>query len=143
MQPRELIHSVSVDATIADAAREAVRSRHTRLPVLAPSRGLDAPVGLIHAHDLLAARLDDERTDLRAILRPLAHVPAEARVTELLKRMLDERRHMVLVADDHGRTVGLVTLEDLVEELVGEIESDTERPPPSLSAPRLLSAHAR
>ncbi|MGN6871847.1 MAG: hypothetical protein ACTHMY_25940 [Solirubrobacteraceae bacterium] len=47
-------------------------------------------------------------------------------MTELLARMLDERRHLVLVVDDRGPTVGLLTLEDLVEELVGEIESDTE-----------------
>jgi putative hemolysin len=50
--------------------------------------------------------------------------------------MLEERRHMVLVADEHARTVGLLTLEDLVEELVGEIESDTELPPPTVSSSR-------
>jgi CBS domain containing-hemolysin-like protein len=133
MQPWEAIHYVPVNVTIADAAREAVRSGHTRLPVLGAARGLEAPVGLIHAHDLLAARLDDETTDLRTLVRPLARVPAQTRVTWLLKSMLDERRHMVLVADDRGRTVGLVTLEDLVEELVGEIESDTELPPPHAS----------
>ncbi len=126
MQPREAIHFVSVDDTLGDAAREAVRAGHSRLPVVDRRRGLDAPVGLIHAHDLLAATLQDESMSLRRLLRPLARVPSATRVTELLGRMLDERRHLVLVADDRGRTVGLLTLEDLVEELVGEIESDTE-----------------
>ena len=69
--------------------------------------------------------------DVRPLLRPLARVPRQTLVTGLLKHMLDERRHMVLVADERGRTVGLLTLEDLVEELVGEIESDTELPPPT------------
>jgi CBS domain containing-hemolysin-like protein len=88
MQPAGAIHFVPDGITVADAAREAVRSGHTRLPVL-------------------------------------------------LRRMLDERRHMVLVSDERERTLGLVTLEDLVEELVGEIESDTEIPPPlRLTVPR-------
>jgi CBS domain containing-hemolysin-like protein len=137
MQPREAIHFVPLGATVGEAAREAVGAGHTRLPIVDPERGLDAPVGLVHAHDLLAATLDDETMDLRPLLRALARVPRRMLVTELLKRMLDERRHMVLVADERGRTVGLLTLEDLVEELVGEIESDTERRPKSPSRERI------
>lgn len=126
MQPREAIDFVDLGSTVGEAARAAVRVGHTRLPVVDARRGVDAPVGLIHAHDLLAATLEDETMDLRPLLRPLARVPGQTPVTELLSRMLDERRHLVLVADDRGRTVGLLTLEDLVEELVGEIESDTD-----------------
>jgi CBS domain containing-hemolysin-like protein len=137
MQPAGAIHFVPDGITVADAAREAVRSGHTRLPVVDAEHGLDAPVGLIHAHDLLAATLEDETMDLRPLLRPLARVPPQTLVTVLLRRMLDERRHMVLVSDERERTLGLVTLEDLVEELVGEIESDTEIPPPlRLTVPR-------
>jgi CBS domain containing-hemolysin-like protein len=132
LQPRDAIHFVSLGTTVADAARETVRSGHSRLPVVDRGHGLDAPIGLIHAHDLLAATLEDETMDLRPLLRPLMRVPHETLVTGLLKRMLDERRHMVLVGDERGRTVGLLTLEDLVEELVGEIESDTELPPAAL-----------
>lgn len=128
MQPRDAIQFVPLGVSVAQAARGAVSAGHTRLPVIDPERGLDAPVGLVHAHDLLAATLDDETEDLRSLLRPLARVPSPMPVTELLARMLEERRHMVLVADGRGQTVGLLTLEDLVEELVGEIESDTEVP---------------
>jgi magnesium and cobalt transporter len=92
--------------------------------------GLDAPIGLIHVHDLLAAALAQSPIDLRGLLRPLARVSPETPVTDLLRRMRDERRHMVLVADEHGRTAGLLTLEDLLEELVGEIENDTDPPLP-------------
>jgi CBS domain containing-hemolysin-like protein len=108
MQPREAIQFVSVGMTVADAAREAVTSGHRRLPVVDADRGLEAAVGLIHAHDLLAATLDGETTDVRPLLRPLAHVPRQTLVTVLLRRMLEERRHMVLVADEHARTVGLL-----------------------------------
>jgi CBS domain containing-hemolysin-like protein len=126
MQPRSAIDFVLLDAGVAGASREAVRSGHTRLPVCDSELGLDGPLGLIHAHDLLAAAQLDENADLRDLLRPLARVPQETPVTQLLARMRDERRHMVLVGDKRGRTVGLVTLEDLVEELVGEIEEDTD-----------------
>jgi CBS domain containing-hemolysin-like protein len=141
MQPREAIHFVSVGVTVADAAREAIGAGHTRLPVVDAERGIDAPVGLIHAHDLLAATLGDDKVDLRSLLRPLARVPSQTRVIDLLARMLDERRHLVLVADDSGRTVGLLTLEDLVEELVGEIESDTELPPQAAGPDGIPSGH--
>jgi CBS domain containing-hemolysin-like protein len=139
MQPSDAIQFVPLGVTVADAARQAVSYGRTRLPVVQADRGLDAPIGLIHTHELLAATLEDKTTDLQPLLRPLARVPSHAPVTDLLRRMLDERRHMVLVADERGRTVGLLTLEDLVEELVGEIESDAELQPSAASP----GAHAR
>lgn len=119
MRPREEIEFLTLDVGV-DQTRRAVQSQHTRLPVR--ERGLDAPVGLVHAHDLLAAAIDEGPVPLHGILRPRARVPASLPVTELLKRIREERREMVLAADDHGATVGLVTLEDLLEELDGEIK---------------------
>ena len=129
MRPREEIHVLIVDVGVEWAARHAVRSRHTRLPVCERGLGLDAPIGLVHAHDLLAAAID-ERTALRELLRPLARVHERIPVTALLRRMRDERREMVLVADDRGATVGLITLEDLLEQLVGEIDEEPPRATP-------------
>jgi putative hemolysin len=94
------------------------------LPVCEPERGLDAPWGLVHVHDLLAAVLSDPAGDLPSLLRPLPRVDEDMPVTELLERMRDEGRQMALVSDGRGVTVGLVTLEDLLEELVGEIEDE-------------------
>jgi CBS domain containing-hemolysin-like protein len=142
MQPREAIQFVPVDATVADAAREVVRCGRTRLPVFEVDRGFEAPAGLIHVHDVLAATLEGETMDLRPLLRPLPRVSSQTLVTELLRRMLEERRHMVLVADERGRTAGLLTLEDLVEELVGEIETDAEPPAPEPSSERVPGAPA-
>jgi CBS domain containing-hemolysin-like protein len=127
MQPRQQIDYVTFDAGIEGAAREAVRSGHTRLP-LCGRHGLDQPLGFIHVHDLLAAGLSEPAVTLDALRRPLARVPQAMPVTDLLSWMRGERRHMVLVADDRGATVGLVTIEDLVEELVGEIDDERALP---------------
>lgn len=133
MRPRDEIAFLTLDAGLEQAARRAVESRHTRLPVCERVRGLDAPVGLVHAHDLLAALMHRRVVELAELLRPLGRVPENTPVTELLRRMRDERREMVLVGDDHGATVGLVTLEDLLEELVGEID-DEPAPPVNATA---------
>ena len=124
MRPREQIVFLAAGVGIERAARQVVRSRHTRLPVCEPERGLDAPVGLVHAHDLLGAAIDATPIELDELLRPLTRVPQSIPVTALLRQMRDERREMVLVADERGATVGLVTLEDLLEQLVGEIEDE-------------------
>jgi CBS domain containing-hemolysin-like protein len=131
MQPRHAIDFVGVEAGVALASGEALRSGRTRLPVCEPESGLDAPLGLVHVHDLLAATVGDQRVDLHELLRPLALVAADTPVTELLTRMRDQRRHMVLVVDQDEATIGLLTLEDLLEELVGEIENDITPPLPA------------
>lgn len=130
MQPREAIEFVTFGTPIAEAARQAARARHTRLPVGDPELGLDAPWGLIHVHDLLGAMLSEPTVSLRSLLRPLPCVAPDTPVTALLARMRDERIQMVLVAEDgqaggvEAATIGLITLEDLLEELVGEIEDE-------------------
>ena len=119
MRPRGEIAFVTADDTVQAAARHAVRVGHTRLPLCAPDRGLDAPLGLIHAQDLLAATLERPDVPLEQLARPLGRVSEATLVAELLAQMRQQRRQMALVADEHGTTVGLVTLEDLLEELVG------------------------
>jgi CBS domain containing-hemolysin-like protein len=140
MQPRSAIAFVSVEAGALEAARQAVRSRHTRLPVCDPRLGLDRPLGLIHAHDLLAAALEHPGAALGELLRPLARVSRSTPVTALLTWMRDERSHMVLVTDERSRTIGLLTLEDLLEELVGEIEDEHD---PGATRTRLARAVPR
>jgi CBS domain containing-hemolysin-like protein len=126
MRSRGEIEFVMLDAGPEDAARRAIASGHTRLPACEGQHGLDRPAGLVHVHDLLAALMRDQALDLRELVRPLDRVSESMPVTKLLRRMRDERRQMFLVADDEGVTVGLVTLEDLLEELVGEIEDDRD-----------------
>jgi CBS domain containing-hemolysin-like protein len=126
MQPRNAIEFVTLDTPTAQAARQATRSRHTRLPVCDTELGLDAPWGLIHVHDLLGAVLSESAVNLRSLLRPLPCVAQDTPVTALLARMRDERAQMVLVTGGDDTTVGLITLEDLLEELVGEIEDEPQ-----------------
>ncbi|MGN6871549.1 MAG: hemolysin family protein [Solirubrobacteraceae bacterium] len=132
MRPRGQIEFLTTDDSVEDAARRAISVGHTRLPICAPDRGLDAPLGLVHGQDLLAATLERQDVPLKQLVRPLKRVSEATLVSELLTQMRRERRHMALVADEHGTTVGLVTLEDLLEELVGEIddEFDVESLPP-------------
>jgi CBS domain containing-hemolysin-like protein len=129
MRPRGEIGFVTADDSVQDAARRAIRVQHTRLPVCAPDRGLDAPLGLVHAQDLLEATLERPEVPLEQLVRPLKRVSEATLVPELLSQMRRERRHMALVADEHGTTVGLVTLEDLLEELVGEIDNEFDNEP--------------
>ena len=129
MRPRGEIAFVTADDTVQAAARHAVRVGHTRLPLCAPDRGLDAPLGLIHAQDLLAATLERPDVPLEQLARPLGRVSEATLVAELLAQMRQQRRQMALVADEHGTTVGLVTLEDLLEELVGEIADEFDLEP--------------
>jgi CBS domain containing-hemolysin-like protein len=124
MVPRSEIDYVTTDQDLAAAARLATESGHTRLPLCEPDDGLDAAIGVLNAKDLLRAVLDGRQTALRELARPIARVPESTLIDELLRDLREERRHLALVADEHGTTVGLVTLEDVIEEIVGEIEDE-------------------
>jgi CBS domain containing-hemolysin-like protein len=129
MRPRGEIEFVTSDQSLQAAARRAVTVGHTRLPLCTPDRGLDAPLGLIHAQDLLEATLERPDVPLERLARPLGRVSEATLVAELLSQMRQQRRQMALVADEHGTTVGLVTLEDVLEELVGEIDDEFDVAP--------------
>ena len=124
MTPRPQIDFVSVDADLREVARVARTSGHTRLPLCDTDGGLDAPAGVIHVKDLLDAVLDRHEMALAEVARPLARVSESTLISELLRDLRRRRQHIALVADEHGTTTGLVTLEDILEELVGEIEDE-------------------
>jgi CBS domain containing-hemolysin-like protein len=133
MNPRAEVAYVLTTDSPRHVAERVIETGHTRLPLCEPEGGLDAAVGVINAKDLLPVGLQPDRDiDLRAIARPIAHVSESARVDEVLRDMRRDRRHIALVHDEHGTAVGLVTLEDILEELVGEIEDefDPEQPDP-------------
>lgn len=130
MRPRREVIALSTSAPIADCVRLAERTRYSRFP-LAQDGDLDRTWGVIHFKDLISQR---ERpgtgADLRGFARPLIFVPPTARLEKLLSLFLDRRSHFALVVDEYGGTMGCVTLENVLEALVGQIqdEFDHERP---------------
>jgi putative hemolysin len=121
MTPRSEIFALPVDASPRDIALGVAQSGYSRVPLY---RGtLDDVVGMVHAFDVLKAA--GERPPAT---RPVAGASAETPCTELLTQMLRARRHLAIVRDGAGRTIGLVTLEDLLEELVGDIRDEYDEP---------------
>ncbi|QNM83761.1 HlyC/CorC family transporter [Sphingomonas sabuli] len=116
---------VSVPATIAfdDLVQAFAEAEHSRLPVYGES--LDEIIGMIHIKDLFAALIDPARDrSIQAMMRNPLFVPESMGVIDLLARMRAERIHLAVVVDEFGGTEGLVTIEDVVEEIVGEIEDE-------------------
>jgi putative hemolysin len=121
MRPREEIFAVDIGAPFAETALAIALTKFARVPVTAGD--LDTVVGMWHAFDIL-------RSDLTSAppVRPIVRVAATASASDLLYKMLRERTHVAIVHDREGRTVGLVSLEDLLEELVGEIRDEHDDP---------------
>ncbi len=116
---------ISVPSTISfeDLIRAFADAEHSRLPVYAD--GLDHIVGMVHIKDVFIANFDETRDrSIAGLLRTPLFVPESMGVLELLARMRAQRIHLAIVVDEFGGTEGLVTIEDVVEEIVGEIEDE-------------------
>jgi CBS domain containing-hemolysin-like protein len=124
MMPRPEIDYVTTDGDVSGTARRAVDTGHTRFPLCEPDGGLDAVVGSIHVKDLLSVALKGENAELTDLAREISRFSESTLLDEMLREMQRRRQHMALVVDEHGTTIGLVTLEDILEELVGEIEDE-------------------
>ncbi len=128
MTPRLDMTAVPKDASIPEAIEECVRADHERIPVY--DGNLDNIIGIVNVRDLVRAQYYGEgETHLNDLVTPTLHVPESKNVDELLQEIQDNRMQMVVVIDEFGTTEGLITLEDMVEEIVGDIlESDEEEP---------------
>lgn len=123
MTPRVDLHAVSDDAPVTDVLDLAATTGHTRLPVY--HGDVDDVVGIVHVKDVLIREpRDRDGLVVADVLRPVAAVPETRELTHLLADMRSDRSHAVLVVDEYGATAGLVTLEDVLEELVGELEDE-------------------
>ncbi len=124
--PRVEIVSVPVDIGMNALIQVFRDSGNTRLPVYDGT--LDSPLGLIHMKDMALRHgfngNDEEDFDLRQMLRPLIFAPPSMPIGVLLQKMQTDRRHMALVIDEYGGVDGLVTIEDLIEQVIGEIEDE-------------------
>ena len=123
--PKADITAVPVTCTLDELVAVFKESGLTRLPVYDGT--LDTPVGMAHLKDLAlnhGFNGDDKTFDLKAMLRPLLFVPPSMTIGVLLTKMQTERRHMALVIDEYGGVDGLVTIEDLIEQVIGQIEDE-------------------
>lgn len=127
MVPRTRVFAIPADTPVADLVRIATDSPYTRIPVYRGS--LDDVLGLLHVKDLLAASAGPGPVDLEKLLRDMPRVPESRLVVDLLSDLRDRHQHMALVMDEYGGTSGIVTLEDLLEEVVGEIPDEYEKGP--------------
>lgn len=119
MVPRTDIVGVSADATVGDAVDRVRAHGYSRLPVLSEDR--DRIEGMVHSRDLLGT---PRQESISGLIRPVPHVPETKTCDDLFRELQARRQHMAAVVDEHGSLAGIVTLEDLLEELVGEIEDE-------------------
>jgi len=130
MTPRLDMTAVSADASIEEAMQQCIQSGHARIPVYEGS--LDNVIGVVHIRDLVRdlnyGEIDGDLA-LEDMIQPTLHVPESKNVDELMSEMRENRMHMVIVIDEFGTTEGLVTMEDMIEEIVGEILEGGETEP--------------
>jgi CBS domain containing-hemolysin-like protein len=131
MVPRADITAVDIEMSLGEVARTFEEHQHSRMPVYAEN--LDTPLGFVHVKDILSLLIPDENGQTKARLddfvlgrlkRDLLYVPISMKLPNLLLQMRAKRCHMALVIDEYGGTDGLVTIEDLVEEIIGDIDDE-------------------
>lgn len=122
MTERDKMACIGIGANVDEAVQEIKRSGHSRLPVY--DQNLNNLVGVIYAKDLLSARSNEK---ISAYLHQAIFIPSAKKISDLLDQMQAEYKHLAIVVDEFGQTLGLVTLEDMIEEIVGEIHDEYER----------------
>jgi magnesium and cobalt transporter len=120
MVPRAQMDILDIDSSIDDILAFALETSHSRFPVVGENK--DDVLGILLAKDLLRAR--DTDFDLREMLRPAVFIPESKRLNVLLREFRVSRNHMAIVVDEYGGVAGLVTIEDVLEQIVGDIEDE-------------------
>jgi CBS domain containing-hemolysin-like protein len=133
--PRADIIAVSEDTSFAELVQHFAEAGHSRLPVY---RGeLDTVIGMVHVKDVFAilARDEEPPATLASLIRDPLYVPQSMGALDLLAQMRKQRTHLAIVLDEYSGTEGLITIEDLIEEIVGEIEDEHDEAPTALLVP--------
>ena len=126
MVPRPDMVTLESHATVHEALAVVVDTGFTRLPVVGDT--VDDVIGLVLSKDLVAAQLENPTdTNMRSLVREAVFVPESKRVVELMREMQASKSHLAIVVDEYGGTAGLVSLEDILEELIGEIVDEFDR----------------
>jgi len=126
MVPRPDMVTLARDLSVSEALTVVVETGFTRLPVVGET--VDDVIGLVLSKDLLAAQLQiPSNVDMSSLIREAVFVPESKRVVELMREMQASKSHLAIVVDEYGGTAGLVSLEDILEELIGEIVDEFDR----------------
>jgi len=133
MRPRQEIIGLDTEASIAQSLEVAEKTRYSRFP-LCEGGDLDKTLGVVHIKDLYAMRLKvRSAAELLPVARKLIYVPETARLERLLQLFLERKSHLAIVVDEFGGTTGMVTLENILEELVGQIQDEFDQEKPLLA----------
>lgn len=130
MIPRTDIVCAEIDDTLTEVATKVFESGHSRLPIYKETK--DQIIGILHCKELLRFFVGDDQTskDLTSVLRQPYFIPETKNVKDILLDFQTNKQHMAIVLDEYGGTAGLVTLEDVLEEIVGDIEDEYDPPRP-------------
>ncbi|MDC2825315.1 CNNM family magnesium/cobalt transport protein CorC [Rodentibacter pneumotropicus] len=140
MIPRSQIIFIESEQGLNSCLNIIIESAHSRFPVIADSDDRDNIAGILHAKDLLKfLREDAEEFDMSKLLRPAVIVPESKRLDRMLKDFRSERFHMAIVVDEFGAVSGLITIEDILEQIVGDIEDEFDEE--DIADIRQLSRH--
>ncbi|MBV9265729.1 MAG: HlyC/CorC family transporter [Acidobacteriaceae bacterium] len=125
MTPRPNIVAIAATASVEDLRQLVIHEQYSRIPVY--QNNIDTVIGFVHVRDIFELDAEERQTkSLQDLIRPIMLVPETKPVTDLLREMQRESTHVVIVIDEYGNTAGLVTMEDLVEEILGEIRDEHE-----------------
>jgi putative hemolysin len=131
MTARPEMVAIQLPATLADVKRTLDASGHSRIPVY--EKSIDQIAGILYARDLLQfLGQPTDQVDVRKLIRPAVYVPETKPLRDLLRDFRLQKIHMAIVSDEYGGTAGLVTIEDVIEELVGDISDEHEKSEPAM-----------
>ena len=123
MVPRPDVVAVEIEQPLSDAVKEFIESGHSRIPVY--EEEIDNIKGLLYAKDMLNLwHKGDQTATIRSVMRPAYFVPETKRADMLFKEMQERKIHLAVIVDEYGGTAGIVTIEDLIEEIVGDIRDE-------------------
>lgn len=127
MVPRIDVVSISQETTLAEASQVFLTERYSRLPVYEES--IDHIIGVLLYKDVLSAHAQQQTTTVRSLIKPVLYTPETKKIAQLLQEFRSHQTHLAIVVDEYGGTEGIITVEDVLEELVGEIadEDDLEQ----------------
>jgi magnesium and cobalt transporter len=139
MVPRHDIVAVEYDITLSELKETFIKQQHTRMPVYDAS--LDKLKGFLHLKDVVPALAGDEPFDMDQVLREIYFISPSMKIVDLLVQMRVSGHHLAIVVDEYGGTDGLVTLEDVIEALVGEIQDEHDVEDGEVSEYKRISSH--